>query len=243
MSDWLYYSAKKLGSFLVLLSFLLGTEGCLKSRLQNQTAPLIFTQQLIHNYGSISGPPFDEYVSYLTRRLTAAFPASPALSVLLINTPHVYAASLSNGTVILSKGLILKLGNEAELAFIVAHELSHLRHLRQGLEKTSADNRPHFLRPSAEEELAADREALGIIALAGYDPRAALAALNKTHQLGLDSKLPGATSVLKSSPDYPALEERTRAALQYIQASNWRPPGITDRRDFQKLKEALRKLS
>jgi beta-barrel assembly-enhancing protease len=49
------------------------------------------------------------------------------LSVFIVNSPIVNAFAADNGTIIVTMGLIARLDNEAQLAFILCHELSHIR--------------------------------------------------------------------------------------------------------------------
>jgi hypothetical protein len=83
-------------------------------------------------------------------------------------------------------------------------------------------------------ELDADRWALGIMALAGYDPRAAGSALIRGYAL-----LPPGAPL----EHYPAVEERVRAVEEQIVKSGWRPPGTVDRREFRQIQRMLRELS
>ncbi|RIL11867.1 MAG: hypothetical protein DCC75_01530 [Proteobacteria bacterium] len=79
--------------------------------------------------------------------------------------------------VVISRGMLLACSNEAELAFVVAHELSHLvlGHHYLDIDALGSERRK-------ELELQADRYGLGLTALSAYDPRAALGILNRSYQ-------------------------------------------------------------
>lgn len=89
-----------------------------------------------------------------------------AISVSVLATKQPIAASTETGQILISQGLILSLTTEAELAFILAHELSHIK--LQHFEKSQ----------SAEVETEADNLALISIYRAGYNIKASINALS-----------------------------------------------------------------
>jgi predicted Zn-dependent protease len=128
--------------------------------------------------------------------------------------------TLSDGTLVVSDRLLITLRSEAQLAFVLAHELGHLalkHHQTLGERKLSTSQR-HAM----EEE--ADSFALGVIAAAGYDPRAGLSALAVFSQ-GLAA--PG-----EETPTHPGGRRRLERGLTLIADAGWTPPGIVNRRDF-----------
>ncbi len=72
----------------------------------------------------------DQIVSRLAR--TNHFSHPPKL-VLIQNSPDVNAFSVADGTLIVYIGLIARMRNESQLAFVMAHEMAHfeLQHVRQ----------------------------------------------------------------------------------------------------------------
>jgi predicted Zn-dependent protease len=122
--------------------------------------------------------------------------------------------------------LLASLKNEAELAFILAHELAHL-HLdhHESLADTS-------LSPSRRRtlELDADSRAVALVAAAGYDPRAAIGALHRTDLKGSTHRPEDGHAQTPLS--HPLLHERFETALRLISNSGWQPPGTVNRRDF-----------
>ncbi len=65
------------------------------------------------------------YVNRLGQRFTPA-DSSSLLTFRLVATPIPYAEALSTGTIYLSTGLIALLDNEAQLAYVLAHEMAHV---------------------------------------------------------------------------------------------------------------------
>lgn len=185
-----------------------------------------YTQQ----FGAIRTARLEEYFQYLEHRLLTALPASaPRFTnarFVMLDTHLKMAGTPGGGLVVLSKGFFLSMESEGELAFALAHELSHqiLGHEMLPAEK------PHSRR---SEELEADGYALGLIALAGYDPRVSAGALLRS----------AGSNVLwrpaDPESDYPSIEERFRNIQNLIAKTSWRPPGTRDRRDFQLLRKQL----
>lgn len=222
-------------SLLVLLP-LSSCGGSKHSGLSHEQADLIYTEQLIRQYGHISGSPFDQYLTHLTKKLVDGSsqpmkePIRPVrCQTLLLNTSTVFALSLANGSIMISKGLFLRLSNEAELAFVIAHELAHtyLNHFQKGDFKNSRKIR------EIEYELAADKQALKTVVSAGYEPRAAVGALSKAY-----SSSPSWADSKQDQEEF--LKMRSQAVIRAIKRSNRRTLALTDHRDFRKISALLR---
>ena len=73
--------------------------------------------------------------------------------------------------------------------------------------------------------------ALGIMAIAGYDPRGAISGLyhayGNTHTKGSANK------------SHPEMDQRIRVLSEEIIHSRWMPPGTMNRRDFNTFRVAL----
>lgn len=139
------------------------------------TKSIAASKALIEEYGALKGPSISAYLDSLTGRLVAA-EANPArrtsrYEITILNTEASMAFSAGNGFIILSRGLVLSLGTEGELAFVVAHEMAHqeLSH-----HPTGGDSE----KPEVTEA-AADSFALGLITRAGYEPRDAFNAIRR----------------------------------------------------------------
>ena len=194
---------------------------------------LMLSRQLISAYGEYPNPLARQYLEYLKERLVGAIPpgrkAAYAYRFVMLDTAKPLAFSPGGGYIMISKGLIKTLANEGELAFVLCHELAHqqLGHtrylLRGGLDEG-------FLPYHREMELEADRYAVGLMALAGYDPRLAPFALTRSYR---------ALDRIPTDSHYPDLDARIAAIHEMIKNSTWRPPGTMDRRAFQELRMLL----
>lgn len=189
---------------------------------------------LLKTYPELRDPRIDHYLSALSRRLEYALSmapgakrkvSSPSISVVQAEPP--IACSLGAGIFVLSTGMISALSSEAELAFVIAHELSHeaLGHHLNPNEYGQLD------KVSLANESDADTLALDVLVRAGYDPRAAVSAIIRAFRLaGL-------------SEDY--LEKTLPGRLQNIASlslqSGWSPPGTLNRRDFAELQTLIRR--
>jgi len=155
------------------------------------------------------------------RLLTAYYMASGEqldISLALLDTEELVALSPTRGTILISKGMIRRVGTEGELAFIIAHEIAHsaLGHIL-----TSESDRKNA-------EIEADHFGVSLMASAGYDPGLARISLLNTY---------GMTSF--KDPRYPSMEERVRNIEEIIADSGWTPPGTIDRREFRKFRDQL----
>lgn len=196
---------------------------------------LLQSRYIIEKYGQIRGRDQDEYVAYLEGRLTEAIPdrsRAPHYKFILVNSAEPLAFSPGGGFVLFSRGLVTSLSNEAELAFVLAHELAHeyLGHNRVDLDSYSEHEMPQRQR---QMEIEADEFAIGLVALAGYDPRLASFSLLKAYR-----SLPSN----ESAPEYPDLNSRLDHVRAKIESSGWMPPGTIDRRDFRAFRQTLAKL-
>ena len=187
-------------------------------------------QNLVGQYGQVTGQFENEYLSYLNSRLVQGLPpkeiAPAQAQVVLLAADFPLAGTPGTGYVVLSRGLMRRLRNEGELAFVLAHELSHQILGHSLSPDLSSDDR-------RELELEADRHAVAMIAVAGYDPRVCVGALlHSADSSALWEERP-------RNPDHPALQERIQAVRTLVLESRWNPPGTIDRYDFQKFRRSL----
>ena len=160
-------------------------------------------QWLEARYGVIRGPELDTLLIMIYERLSAGaiiacqqqgitcqFPEVWYSSV--INSPTPSAFSSAGGRLFLSKGIILKIHNEDELAAIISHEMAHhlLGHTKQALElslNNSASPQSEGSRPNAmfslEQELAADDLGVRILYWSAYHYSSVLEAIDVAYEL------------------------------------------------------------
>ncbi len=159
------------------------------------------------------------YQRYLIDRLREAMQTERSFRVHVVKSSEAFAYHGGAGEILISLSLILRLRNEAELAFILAHEMGH-------------DIRGHS--PEAHDlqrmelEREADAFAMGAIALAGYDPRVALTGILAAYR--------GRALQADSHPD---INLRLQYLQEYFLKSGWLPPGSLNVRNFRKYQELL----
>lgn len=84
--------------------------------------------QIVNNNPVVTDKKLTEYVSKVAKHLApkGALPGKVKLTVAILDKamPEVY--STSNGAIIISKGAVLAVANEAQLAALLAHEVAHI---------------------------------------------------------------------------------------------------------------------
>lgn len=116
------------------------------------------------------GTPMNAYVEAVADRLLFLYPElQRQLRFYVLRSPDVNAAAYENGMVVVNTGLLAQLRNESELAFILAHEIVHIKegHIQAEREAAKKERRatrqtlPDFVVTtqyrSREHETEADR--------------------------------------------------------------------------------------
>jgi hypothetical protein len=125
------------------------------------------------------GDPLSDYVTKVGNKLTEHNPDLGHLRFYMLRSNVVNALSTKQGIIFVTQGLIAQLENEAQLAFILAHEMVHYEHdhVVQGykdhreVSRTQRRNEEKFKKLSyysREKEFEADSVAVGIYCNAGY---------------------------------------------------------------------------
>lgn len=157
--------------------------------------------------GTASTDPASIYVRGVFDRLVKASGEQRNWTITILNVPDVNAFALPDGRVFVTRGLLVLLDNEAQLAAVVGHEMAHVtarhaearRALRQrnveaavSVARTTGD--PQLARDvvalgvlderaySRDQEFEADRIGIALIGRAGYDVDAAIAALTRLRE-------------------------------------------------------------
>lgn len=214
-----------------------GCSGSKAPSAESEARGSLALQAAIDSYGAVTHPEVQGYLYYISTRLIAGLSAveknCPKCDLTLLNTRKPLAYSPGPGHIVLSSGMLLRLQNEAELAFVVAHEMAHQvlgHHAELEAEGSAEITALHSdtKRSSLEEE--ADLFAVGLLAVSGYDPRyATTALLNAYGKTALDGQPQG----------YPELQHRQQQVQDAIARANWRPPGTVTRREFEKIRRML----
>jgi predicted Zn-dependent protease len=151
--------------------------------------------------------PASVYVRSVLDRLVQASGERRAWTIAVLNIPDVNAFALPDGRVFVTRGLLVLLDNEAQLAAVVGHEMAHVtaRHAeqRRALRQRNVEAAVSVARTTGDAQLARDVVALGVLderaysrdqefeadrigiamlGRAGYDPDAAIAALSRLRE-------------------------------------------------------------
>ncbi|MBI3637743.1 MAG: M48 family metalloprotease, partial [Candidatus Rokubacteria bacterium] len=92
---------------------------------EDETAPLL------QRVATHDDPRLTEYLGRIADRILPdriKSAGAPGITFTVIRDPALYAFSLSTGRIFVSTGLLSRLGDEAQLAMVIAHELMHLTH-------------------------------------------------------------------------------------------------------------------
>lgn len=162
-------------------------------------------QRKLHASGALyEDPELEAYLNAVARRLHAAevFAAIP-FTVRVLSNPLPNASAAPNGAIYIHSGLLARMDNEAQLATLLGHEMTHATHRHAVTDFRQTKNKTAFLATlnttvgavpfvggiaslagavgtgaaisgySRDQEREADREGLALMVRAGYDPREA----------------------------------------------------------------------
>ena len=187
----------------------------------------------IDTYGAVKDPEVGSYLLYLGGRLITGLNNAgrdcPGCDITLLDTNEALAYSPGPGHIVLSKGMFRRLKSEAELAFVVAHELAHHVLGHHAAIHSPSESVPDSVRAALEEE--ADAFAVALLAVSGYDPRFASSALVNAY---------GKVTPEGASLGYPELYTRQSKIEEEINRAKWRPPGTGNRREFARVQAKLK---
>jgi predicted Zn-dependent protease len=135
--------------------------------------------QLIHSGIVLYGDPISQYVTKVGEQLISNEPGLSHLRFYTFRSNIVNAFSTHQGIIFVSQGLIAQVENEAQLAFILAHEIAHYieKHVIQNyidvvdLSKSRSSNDSklkQLSQYSREKEFEADEIGIEIYHKAGY---------------------------------------------------------------------------
>lgn len=163
-------------------------------------------QQVINSSGWLyRNAELETYLNEVAAKLKA-FTDSPDISydIKIINDPNLNAFAFPNGVIYVHTGVLARMENEAQLAALLAHEMTHCTHRHSLRVLKSIKDRPGYMAAvqksiekvamvqelaqflgvngsmtavagyTREFEAEADRVGLDLMAQAGYDPRQAL---------------------------------------------------------------------
>ncbi|GAB4403020.1 MAG: hypothetical protein OHK0039_01630 [Bacteroidia bacterium] len=144
-----------------------------------------YAVQLIRSGQILCNDPVSDYLASVGDRLLADHGALRArIRFYAVRSTSINAFSTADGMILVNLGLLARLDNEAQLAFVIAHEISHYaldhawqvfqevhrsKHRREQWEQDKGQ--PDLLnRYAQEKEIEADSLGLQLFLAAGYDP-------------------------------------------------------------------------
>lgn len=125
-----------------------------------------FLVEMLRQGKIVYGTEMNAYLDSIAGRLLVGHPQlQQAVHVYLLQTTAVNAYSMQNGIILVSMGMMAQVTNEAELAFVLAHEIAHYseRHGLDGDKSQKGDVVSRYMRyhhHSREQEFDADRVGL-----------------------------------------------------------------------------------
>ncbi len=151
--------------------------------------------QILHSGSIMVGDSMGMYVNRVADSLLANDPETRAqINIYILRSATVNAFATDRGSIFVTIGLLTRLRNEAELAYVLAHEIIHYkrRHVLTGyiegvqMQKgdgkyaaTTFENR--YLKKHSyarNQETQADEEGFDMLVASNYDPRAAMGAFD-----------------------------------------------------------------
>jgi predicted Zn-dependent protease len=198
-----------------------------------------------------------KYVLMVTQTLCDGTPSGGRPVVLVLDTSEVNAYSGPSGYIMITRGLLTRMEDESELAGVLGHEIGHvaeqhgLKNVRDSalgnlaFDATSIATRQQayvgLLKQvagpmldsvySQGQEKEADRDALRLVAAAGYDPQGYVRILQRIEPDQKGKKL---------FPTHPDIPSRIAAAQAQIREENLRG-GQTNRERFLAMTKGIRR--
>jgi beta-barrel assembly-enhancing protease len=216
----------------------------------------------------IQDPVIDEYINRVGQNLVRNSDAKVPFTIKVIDSDDINAFALPGGFFYVNSGLILAADNEAELAGVMAHEISHvvLRHATREMTRANyvslstvplmfvinswglyeATNLAMslalpvtFMKFSRDFEAQADYFGLQYMYKAGYDPQAFISFFEKIK--ALEKEKPGI--IAKAFESHPPTPERILKSQEEIrEILPPRPEYILDTSEFEQVKARLSAL-
>ncbi len=125
-----------------------------------------FLVSMLNQGRIIYGTEMNQYLDNIAEKLLANYPQlQQEVHIYILQSTTVNAYSMKNGTILVTMGMLAQVTNEAELAFVLAHEIAHYSEHHGEAEEKSKDRDvvKRYMKSqmySREHELDADRVGL-----------------------------------------------------------------------------------
>lgn len=205
--------------------------------------------RLESQYRVVTDLPYQERVTRIGQALASQGKRGLAYQFKVLDEPGINALAFPGGFIYATRGLMDAMPDE-QLAFVLGHEVSHVedRHSVEEMEANvykqiglgallsllGGDQAPQQALDAAqvadvvlssqysqEAEREADRHGMHLMARAGYDPRAAVAALETLQRQSGDDEVPGFLNSLVGS--HPLTSDRIEAARKLAPEIPYQP--------------------
>jgi hypothetical protein len=225
-----------------------------------------YAQQIEASVKLVQDPVVTEYINRVGQNLVRNSDAKVPFTIKVIDTDDINAMALPGGFFYVNSGLILAADNEAELAGVMAHEISHVaaQHVAREMTRSNWANIAYlplifvgggigygaraaasvlvpagFMKFSRGFEAQADYLGIEYMYKTGYDPQAFVTMMEKMENL--EKKKPG--TIAKVFASHPADPDRVKASEKEI--ASILPPRqeyVLDTSEFEEVKARLAAL-
>lgn len=128
----------------------------------------VFLKNLVSEGKILYGTELNRYIDNIADQLLAQYPdLRKEIDIYILEVPEVNAYSLKNGVILVNMGMLAQVTNEAELAFVIAHEIAHYSEHHGTLKQKDKSKNKDFVNDylathqySRDQEFAADRVGL-----------------------------------------------------------------------------------
>ncbi len=191
----------------------------------------------------------DEYLNGIAQKLLGAAKPDRTIVVRVVRDPVLNAYSYPNGRIYVNTGFLSAMDNEAQLANLLGHEMTHVlrRHAARQFtsmkKKSTVETGRNSLRTivmasnfySQSLEAEADREGLQRMAKAGYDPHESVRMFELLKQQADMEKI----KVKLAYSDHPAIKERIKSTTEIVASDYPFQAGRTNAEEYRAATQRL----